>query len=318
MEEKATTSGRVNFMNLDLLRFVAAYMIVVLHFLSGWRSNWGNESFLNENGASLPTKLLNTGINNMFFGVDIFFLISGFLITYLLLAERTKTGKVDIWKFYLRRAFRIWPLYFIILMICPIYNYFFDGRTPDLLYMFTFMGNFEMLNGGSMSPATDHLWSICVEEHFYIFCPLLLGLLPWKRIVPALVGVVVMTIIFRYYIYYDESFGINLYLHTLARIDTLAIGALFGYLAFHKKLTFNHSLPVRIMVYSILICIFFTEPLQDYHSAFEAAFKKYIFIIPTAYWMGNFLFHPEAILQPKKINIFHKLGKVSYICTIQF
>src|SRR5687767_4831852 len=102
---------RIHFNNLDTLRFLAAYMIVLLHCFFGWKVKFGQPQFL----TSLSTKWtdkLEMVMHKFSFGVDIFFIISGFLITYLLLSEREKTGKVDVIKFYIRRAFRIWPLYF--------------------------------------------------------------------------------------------------------------------------------------------------------------------------------------------------------------
>src|SRR5437868_1524731 len=96
-------SQRIYFRNLDILRFMAAYMIVLLHCFFGWRTKFGHPPSFNS--ADVAEDKLATIFHNFAFGVDIFFLISGFLITYLLLSEHEKTGKVDVAKFYIRRAF---------------------------------------------------------------------------------------------------------------------------------------------------------------------------------------------------------------------
>src|SRR4051812_13587616 len=108
--ENDTNTQRIYFRNLDILRFVAAYMIVVLHCYFGWKVRFGNPAFLTSSLSNSGLDRLELIMHNLSFGVDIFFLISGFLITYLLLSEKEKTGQVDVLKFYIRRAYRIWPL----------------------------------------------------------------------------------------------------------------------------------------------------------------------------------------------------------------
>src|SRR4051812_44139823 len=121
----STNPQRIYFGNLDVLRFIAAYMIVLLHCFFGWKAHFGHPDFIAKTSPQVLGKLENI-FNNFSFGVDIFFIISGFLITYLLLAEKETTGKVDVIKFYIRRAFRIWPLYFLILLIGPLLSYFYN------------------------------------------------------------------------------------------------------------------------------------------------------------------------------------------------
>src|ERR1700746_3273449 len=118
--ENSTTPQRIYFKNLDILRFMAAYMIVLLHCFFAWKIHFGQPAFITSFFSPSALTKFETIIQNFSFGVDIFFIISGFLITYLLLAENEKNGKVDVIKFYIRRAFRIWPLYFLLLLIAPV------------------------------------------------------------------------------------------------------------------------------------------------------------------------------------------------------
>src|ERR1700739_3380228 len=160
----STDTQRIYFKNFDILRFIAAYMIVLLHCFFGWKAFFGHPSFITN--AISPQLLTKSEliVNNFSFGVDVFFIISGFLITYLLLSENEKAGKVDVIKFYFRRAFRIWPLYFLLILIAPLLTYFFYEQSPEYLYQFFFAGNFDVIRQGTKSVATDHLWSICIEE----------------------------------------------------------------------------------------------------------------------------------------------------------
>ncbi len=134
-----------------------------------------------------------------------------------------------------------------------------------------------------------------------------------KRLPQVLLGIIALCLFFRGYTSnYSANSGAIAYLHTLSRIDVLAFGSLFGYLCYTKKLEFNHSLPVRLIVYSIFIYIFTNVNYVDSGDFLNTTIKKYFFVLAAAYWIGNFMFHKEAKLVPTKPNILHQFGKVSY------
>ncbi len=117
-------------------------------------------------------------------GVTVFFFLSGYLITTLMLAEKEKTGGIDIPKFYVRRAFRMLPPLAVTLAIAYGLNLAgvlgggitMAGLAAQLLYF----ANYHLLffPGGTVPDGTTILWSLAVEEHFYIFYPLFMALLP--------------------------------------------------------------------------------------------------------------------------------------------
>lgn len=306
-------SQRIYFKNLDILRFMAAYMIVLLHCFFGWQIRFGNPKIL-VNSLSPPSiEKFELLMHNFSFGVDIFFIVSGFLLTYLLLAEKEKAGKVDVLKFYIRRAFRIWPLYFFMILLAPILSYFLYEQSPTYIYHFLFAGNFDLIENGPKSVATNHLWSICIEEHFYVFCPLIIGFIPMRKLPQTLLGIILVSIIFRgFFLSHTSDYGMSYYVHTLSRIDVLALGGLFGYFYYHRKIKFNHPLPVRLIIYSIFLLIFFNVNYVESGHFLIDTMKKYLFILPFSYWLGNFLFHKKALFSVDRPNIFHLFGKVSY------
>jgi peptidoglycan/LPS O-acetylase OafA/YrhL len=306
------STQRIYFKNLDMLRFIAAYLIVLLHCFFGWRAKFGHPEFVSSLSPSWFAKV-ELIMHNCSFGVDIFFIISGFLITYLLLSERKKNGKVDIAKFYIRRALRIWPLYFLMVLLAPVLSYLYMEDSPTYLYQFFFCGNFDLITNGTKSVATNHLWSICIEEHFYLFCPLLIGLLPHKRIPQTLLAIIFICMVYRsFFLYYTTDYGMASYVHTLSRIDILALGSLFGYLVFHKKISFNHAPFIRAIVYAIFLLVFFNIDFNQSGSFIHDLAKKYLFALPVAYWIGNFLFNQKPLLKIKKPELFNLFGKVSY------
>jgi peptidoglycan/LPS O-acetylase OafA/YrhL len=104
------TSGSIYFPGLNSLRFLAASAVVFHHVeqYKSWKglpNIWGTDGVLGAFIDALGHK-----------AVSLFFVLSGFLITYLLLAEVAKTGTVSLRKFYIRRILRIWPLYYIIVL----------------------------------------------------------------------------------------------------------------------------------------------------------------------------------------------------------
>ena len=160
---------KIHFKGLNALRFYAALSVVVHHIMFNPHEWFG-----------LP-KLPDT-IGRFFIGgtdaVYLFFVLSGFLITYLMLVERERSGTVSVKKFYLRRILRIWPLYFAIIAVAfllpqIIQNYSNPLSSPLVaVLLILFQGNiaFILRNYYPLLPL-EHLWSIAIEEQFYLFIP---------------------------------------------------------------------------------------------------------------------------------------------------
>lgn len=106
-------------------------------------------------------------------GVDIFFVISGYLISSALLKILKHYDTIHFWNFYVRRAFKIFPNYFAVLLLYCIWPAFVDrSHLPSLWRFFTFTQNIGL--DFKAAGAYSHAWSICVEEHFYISLPFIL------------------------------------------------------------------------------------------------------------------------------------------------
>jgi peptidoglycan/LPS O-acetylase OafA/YrhL len=103
------------------------------------------------------------------FGVRVFFVISGYLITHLLLRESERTGTIRIGRFYLRRTFRIFPAYYVLLAIIALLaaTDVIGLRPGDLLHSLTYTQNYAV----KPSWWVAHTWSLAVEEQFYLLWP---------------------------------------------------------------------------------------------------------------------------------------------------
>jgi peptidoglycan/LPS O-acetylase OafA/YrhL len=155
--------GRFYLPQLDGLRFFA-FLLVFLHHSPRFPASRAASS-LQEYG---------------WVGVDLFFVLSAYLLVTLLHREHAATGATDFKKFFIRRALRIWPLFYVYVGACVVYFVAFDGENASQIAGRTighvfFVDNFFTAFAGQYNPLkfTQHLWTIAFEEQIYFFMPLL-------------------------------------------------------------------------------------------------------------------------------------------------
>ena len=196
-------TGRLYFKNLDSIRFIAAMMVFLDHGVKPAYQYLGLD-------GTLLFKVFTT-ISSGGIGVTIFFVLSGFLISYLLISEHEVSGKIALKNFYVRRILRIWPLYYAV-VIFSFFLYPFmksligmtDHFQSNVLYYLTFLSNFDVIHIGKYFRGQDVLaqnvtWSVSVEEQFYLFWPVLFTFLPKRCWVYAISMVIIGSIAFRVY-----------------------------------------------------------------------------------------------------------------------
>ncbi len=185
-----TNKGSIYFPGLNSLRFLAA-SAVVFHHVEQYKSWKGQPNIWGTNG---PLGIFIDAIGHE--AVSLFFVLSGFLITYLLLAEVAKTGTVSLKKFYIRRILRIWPLYYIIVLtaIFLLRQLIIIGPAPALVQenlsfvvaVCIFMLPNLMLAKPYHVVGANQAWSVGVEEQFYVIWPFLVRQFH-KRFIPFLI-----------------------------------------------------------------------------------------------------------------------------------
>jgi peptidoglycan/LPS O-acetylase OafA/YrhL len=215
------------YKELDGVRAIAALMIIVFHFFQGH-----NES----NIPNLLKKASSIGQT----GVSLFFVLSGFLITRILLASRSKPN--FFLNFYGRRGLRIFPLYYTYLaihyfLVEPLINK--NGVAPFNLqyyYWFYFQNFADTFNWQASGPF--HFWSLAVEEHFYLFWPIIIYFCKNRNIFVAVLLIIFIALISRIilHIYNYEVFYL-----TFSRMDELAIGAILALVETKDKLTSKNA-----------------------------------------------------------------------------
>ena len=174
-------------------------------------------------------------------GVNFFFVLSGFLITFLLLNEQKLNSKIDIKAFYIRRTLRIWPLYFLTIFagffLFQKLKIFFGqvpNETASLLYYVTFLSNFDIINSGLPdSSILSVLWSVAIEEQFYLFWPWIIFLLKPKRYLYVFAAIIVASLYFRFL--HLDSHPHMLKYHTMAVISDMGLGGMVAYFSFYSQ-----------------------------------------------------------------------------------
>jgi peptidoglycan/LPS O-acetylase OafA/YrhL len=221
---------KVAFPHLDGLRFFCFLAVFLYH---------GFHTDSIQTAQSEAYRLVRWLFRHGDLGVNFFFVLSGFLITYLLLVEKRRCGGIHVGYFYIRRVLRIWPLY----LACVAFGFLgfpvlkrLAGLEPvetanPIMYLL-FLGNFDVIrNGLPDAGVLGVLWSVAVEEQFYLVWPLLLAAVPLGREPWILISVLATSITFR-------SMQTNpavLTFHTLGLIGDMAVGGLAAYAAINSK-----------------------------------------------------------------------------------
>ncbi len=150
-------------------------------------------------GPAMSRVLIAVG-NACGFGLCLFFFLSAYLITTLLLIEIKSVGRLHLGDFYLRRILRIWPLYALGLLIMLIFARRLGEPLTSFYYYLGFCGNWFFLNRPWNSNPMTPLWSISVEEQFYLFLPfLMLVLKGGTRLLLAAFGIILLSLACLYY-----------------------------------------------------------------------------------------------------------------------
>lgn len=252
------TSKTLYLPGLNGLRAIAALGVVVAHITLALGEFGLNNKILgtDRNGNA-------SGLDLAGFGVTIFFTLSGFLITYLLLKEKEIRGRLKIKDFYIRRILRIWPLYYLYFIICIvtilIYGITFS-KSFVLFYVFL-TANIPFILHKSL-PFLAHYWSLGVEEQFYLFFPQLAKLSNKKLFLfSSLLIFIFLSLKFVFWILY-RKYGIEIPFLAISvtRIHTMLIGVVGAICYYNRNASFfsisTHKITQIISWIVVLLLMF--------------------------------------------------------------
>jgi peptidoglycan/LPS O-acetylase OafA/YrhL len=306
---------KIYFKNLNGLRFIAALIVLLSH---------------------VPQLIGVFGITQKFdplfffpvsaeLGVILFFALSGFLITYLLLSEQQLTATINVKAFYIRRALRIWPLYFLTVALAffafPFIDFLvFNGYSAaviwsrlslKLFFYCIFMPNIVMDFLGFIPYAT-HSWTIGAEEQFYFIWPALFKKI--KNKISIFAGVIIIYLCIYYLLRYfpgqNKYSKIGFLIWSRYPISCMAIGGVYAYLIFIKN-----SIAQKIK--QLLFAMWFQLGMLGILVYFSAMgynfnfFNNEIYAVLLGYQVCNFAANPKPIFSLEN-KLFTYLGKISY------
>jgi peptidoglycan/LPS O-acetylase OafA/YrhL len=218
---------------LDCLRFFAFFGVYIFHTLSTEPAYYAERHVPFGGIIASATKAGS-------FGVDLFFLLSAYLITELLLRERDEVGSIHLKSFYLRRILRIWPLYFFALALGVVLSWVDPEQPFTWKYIVAFLllsGNWLTSLVGFPGSVVSPLWSVSFEEQFYLFWPTILTRLHRTGsllatgialLVTAELGRVAL-------LHYARQSEVAIFTNTMARLDPLAFGMMTAVLLRNRQ-----------------------------------------------------------------------------------
>lgn len=297
--------AKKHWRQLDSLRAIAVIGVLIHHF-------WGTNDYI------------DLGL----LGVQLFFVLSGFLITGILLHTRRLIESGVILKseglkiFYIRRALRIFPIYYIAIFILWLCG---DSETKESFWwLVSYLTNFHFTHQGWFNSTTAHLWTLAVEQQFYLLWPFIILFIPRNKLMHTIILMVISGPLFRLYVYFgfSEIKPLGGYILTFANTDSLGMGALLAYFEDSEK---EYDLTIKIIgLYLSLPFIFIGQILNMneiiYDSLSISAFSMLFMWVIYKSKIGFSGFTGSALDNP----MVRYIGKISYglylyhFCVIYF
>jgi peptidoglycan/LPS O-acetylase OafA/YrhL len=299
------------FPNLDGLRFFSFLAVFFYHsFHTEYQSISSSDTYV-------FFKSFIFGNGNL--GVNFFFVLSGFLITYLLMREKEITGRISLPSFYMRRTLRIWPLYFFCVffgfVVFPYLKQLFGqvpAETANPLYYLVFLNNFDFINNGLPDAGIlGILWSVGIEEQFYLIWPVILLITPKKFYGWLFSLIVLSSLIFRFL--YDDPMMLEY--HTLSAISDMAVGGFGAFIAFRKgkALKFFTDLPrwsVALIYIFVILTLLFRKDIMVWTPL--RITERFLVSVIFLFVIMEQSFSTRSLFKLSRFRVLSYLGKISY------
>ena len=290
--------------SLDILRGIAILLVFVNHL----------EPRISPAVASLhgATGFIFWHIKQIgWTGVDLFFVISGFLISGLLFNELETTGRLNWWRFWIRRGFKIWPSYLLLLLVLAVTSTtnYIDYQTP--LTVIRSLGTHLLFLQNYISTGNPNgpTWSLAIEEYFYILLPIVLtGVVwlatrssrNWSSYIPGLTLVVVLACLSLRILQLNSGTLVDAdYSRTHLRMDALMIGVYLNYLLRTDsplvRWVGQHRWPTLLAAAVLIFPAFFLNRIHPY--MFTVGFP----LLSVAFSLVLLLVY-QGLLQPIETN----------------
>lgn len=264
--------------SLDCLRGIAITLVMWNHFTL-LDPRYGGDYWW--------TRLLRAGG-----GVDLFFLLSGLLVTLVILRAK-ETGNRSLRNIYVSRILRVWPLYFAVvgfaLLILPMVDHpkieNFARVSGDEWYYFLFLQTIPIAESGQFRHAiVDITWSLAIQEQFFWFWPLAVWYMNRRFLIGTCVVICVLSFSFRAVLAMMEASPVAIYVLTPGRLDILAVGSLLA-LTFHIWSDRSRFTAIAILLATIPLLAYPAYGISK-QSLWEYDFLVFGLSLRLAFWMA--------------------------------
>jgi len=302
--------NKIYFPHLDGLRFICFISIFFFHsFATDYK-------YISTSREYEIIKYFILG--NADLGVNFFFVLSGFLITILLVQEKQLSSTINIKNFYIRRILRIWPLFYFCVffgfVIFPVIKKMLGvepHETANFWYYIFFVNNFDFIKHGLPDCSVlGVLWSIAIEEQFYLLWPLVLFYTPKKKLNYVFFIIIIGSFAFR------MLYPLPLYLdyHTLAVISDMAVGGLAAYYCYKETWLVNffaslHRLAI-VLLYLIVIYLYLFK--QTIFTGVWLPFERLVMGLLFACIIMEQNYSQKSLFKMGNNKLFSRLGKYTY------
>jgi peptidoglycan/LPS O-acetylase OafA/YrhL len=258
--------------------------------------------------------------------VNLFFVISGYIITYILLKEKKITDTINLKNFYIKRILRIWPLYFAIIIavvllvsLTHVYDMFGPLSPKGLLLLVTFLVILDPFVYGARFSVMPHYWSLSVEEQFYLIWPPILKILKGKWVFYFPIILITAMIVIRNLVAYlfslNPSPRINNFLVFLNQLNftSIAIGIIGAWLVVQKhsvlKFLYNKWLQVIcwIIFFSLIVISFYIPYVLFYIPYVDYEVMGIVFLVLII----NVTTNPKPLISLEN-KVMDRTGIISY------
>jgi peptidoglycan/LPS O-acetylase OafA/YrhL len=297
IKETPLSLAQKKYPSLNGLRAVSIIMVVISHLVMLYPSNFGWLSFLGP------------------LGVNIFFVISGFLITTLCIKEKVETSTISLKNFYLRRAFRILPVAYLYILILAVLNFIFklNMASAGFIAAIFFLADLSFSRRTNFNWDVSHYWSLSVEEQFYLFFPVFI-----KKNFRMFVLLILVVVFAPPILFYIESrfafFNSGILAAAtrfISKFQSIAIGCLFSVLMFKGYFNLKKG-SVNLILSAISVFIMFYIRYDDFEDLSSTFFNPIVSFFTGLLIVANIQHQKNLLYRFLNLKLLDMIGILSY------